>query len=216
MKPSKLLVSGVLCALLFNGCAHTESPPSESAAISTQESVSNEQTYREVILQLQQQLETLREAQLQQSNAYEAQIQELEAVIEQLTSSDSSNLTDTIEAMYTYTTVEKGVEITSYLGTDTVVKIPTTLNGFPVVGIGEGAFRNSAVERVVIPDGVTAIDWFAFYGSYRLQSVVIPASVSAIEYGAFELCSSSLKFTCESDSYAARYAQSYGIPVIFS
>ena len=43
---------------------------------------------------------------------------------------------------------------------------------------------------------------------------LLPASVKAIGYGAFENCSSALKFTCPEGSYAAAYAESYGIPVI--
>ena len=104
--------------------------------------------------------------------------------------------------------------ILSYLGSDSLVEIPSVLGGLSVVAIGEGAFRNSAVEQVIVPSGVVSLDWFAFCGCYRLRSVILPASVVSIGYGAFDLCSSALKLTCPAGSYAAKYAESYGIEVI--
>ena len=41
---------------------------------------------------------------------------------------------------------------------------------------------------VLIPDGVTTIDWFAFAMCKRLTSVTIPGSVTTIEAAAFYLC----------------------------
>lgn len=221
MKSKKWILSGLLCALLLNGCAASEQNDAKDETLSQQESSSEMQNYREVILQLQQQLESMRETQIQQSEAYEKQIEQLEAVITELEAANppkneasNSNGNNETRSLYTYTATENGVIIKSYLGKETTVQIPSTVDGLPVIGIGEGAFRNSSVEQVIIPSGVETIDWFAFYGSYRLQSVVIPASVGVIEYGAFDLCSSALKFTCASGSYAAQYAASYGIPVV--
>ncbi len=218
MKPKKILLSGLVCALLFNGCAPSQSSEPQETQSATQESSTELQTYRQVILQLQQELETLRTSQLQQSDAYEKKIDELEALIAELEvskgESDEKTNDTSAKSLYSYTLTENGAIITSYLGEDSLAEIPATLDGVPVVGIGEGAFRNSSAEQVVIPSGVISVDWFAFYGSYRLRSVILPASVQSIEYGAFELCSSALKFTCPSGSYAAQYAASYGIPVI--
>ena len=42
---------------------------------------------------------------------------------------------------------------------------------------------------VIIPDGVTEIDWWAFYGCRRLKSVTIPDSVAKIGSYAFRDCS---------------------------
>ena len=218
MKPKKMILSGLVCALVLNGCAPSQSSEPQDTQSAPQESSTELQTYRQLILQLQQELETLRTSQLQQSDAYEKKIDELEAVIAELEASkgetnNKPNDTST-KSLYSYTLAENGAIITSYLGEDSLAEIPAAIDGVPVVGIGEGAFRNSAVEQVVIPAGVKSVDWFAFYGSYRLRSVILPDSVQSIEYGAFELCSSALKFTCPTNSYAARYAASYGIPVI--
>ena len=217
MKTRYRLLSGLLGMLLLSGCS-TVMGEREETGEATSNASADAQTYREVILQLQQQLEEMRQAQLQQADDYEREIAELEAVIAGMTAADESGGTqaDAPQSQFTYTVAGEGIVISSYLGTSVTVEIPSMIDGHHVIGIGEGAFRNSSVEQVILPDGVKTVDWFAFYGSYRLRSVTLPASVSLIEYGAFELCSSSLKFTCPSNSYAAKYAVSYGITVEFS
>ena len=223
MKPKYRIASGLLCVLLLSGCSAAVDSPTDDSETTTSE-ISDAQTYREVILQLQQQLEDMREAQLQQANDYEKEIAKLEAVIAGMTAvggnsgeeSNSDPNENASQAQFTYFETADGIVIQSYLGGASAVEIPASIEGVAVVGIGEGAFRNSSVEQVILPAGIQTVDWFAFYGSYRLRSVVLPSSVNLIEYGAFELCSSSLKFTCPSGSYAAQYAASYGIPVVIS
>ena len=61
--------------------------------------------------------------------------------------------------------------ITGYDGTDTVVVIPSKINGFTVETIGNGAFRDSAVTSVTIPASVTEIGANAFAGCTNLTSV---------------------------------------------
>ena len=222
---AKIAIAGLLCMGLLNGCATTDDTNYEGGIPPKQEeqTTASDQTYRQVILQLQQQLETLQAEQMQLSEDYEKKIDALEAVIaelefanQNLTQNGNAQVPPSVESLYTYQPADGGVVITSYLGKDSLAEIPSSIDGLPVIGIGEGAFRNSSVEQVVIPAGVKTIDWFAFYGSYRLRSVILPASVHTIEYGAFELCSSALKFTCPSGSYAEQYAVSYGISVIVS
>lgn len=217
MKIRYRILSGMLGMLLLSGCAPISEEAEKGTTAASPSVTADAQTYREVILQLQQQLEEMRQAQLQQAEEYEREIAELEAVIAGMTASDGSGAReDILQKQFAYTVADGGAVISSYLGADTVVEIPSVIDGYPVVKIGEGAFRNSSVEQVVLKEGVQTVDWFAFYGSYRLRSVTLPASVSLIEYGAFELCSSSLKFTCPSNSYAAKYAESYGITVVNS
>ena len=218
MKIKHRILSGILGILLLSGCSAGGEVQKETSGSETSNPSMEAQTYREVILQLQQQLEEMRQTQLQQANDYEREIAELEAVIADMKGSNEGEIPreDSSRAQFTYSVEGEGIVIKSYLGTATVVEIPSSIDGYPVIGIGEGAFRNSSVEQVVLSEGITKVDWFAFYGSYRLRSVVLPASVGVIEYGAFELCSSALKFTCPPNSYAARYAESYGIPVVNS
>ena len=219
MKPIKLILTFLACILLFSGCnAATGEGKTEEGE--KQESPENLQAYREVILQLQAELEVLRAEQAEQVAGYEEKIEALETLLASVSTSqtpseeESADTTVPTTLDYTYTVRDGSAIITSYLGSQKVVQIPERIDGYPVVAIGEGAFRNSKVEQVRLPESVTTIDWFAFYGSYRLQSVILPASVNVIEYGAFELCSSALKFTCPKGSYAAQYAASYGISII--
>lgn len=61
--------------------------------------------------------------------------------------------------------------ITGYDGTDTVVVIPSKINGTTVKTIGNTAFQNSAVTSVTIPASVTEIGSNAFAGCTNLTSV---------------------------------------------
>ena len=61
--------------------------------------------------------------------------------------------------------------ITGYDGTDTVVVIPSKINGITVETIGHFAFQDSAVTSVTIPASVTEIGSNAFAGCTNLTSV---------------------------------------------
>ena len=115
--------------------------------------------------------------------------------------------------MYTYVVENGQITLTGYLGSEEKVSIPDTIEGKRVTRIGKETFRESSVQEVVLPATVTYIDWFAFYGCFGLRLVTLPASVTKIEYGAFDGCSASLTVRCEKDSYAEKYAKSYGLAV---
>ena len=78
--------------------------------------------------------------------------------------------------------------ITGYVGTDTVVVIPSKINGITVETIGHTAFRYSSVTSVTIPDSVTFISDSAFAYCSSLTNISIPNSVTAIGSFAFEGC----------------------------
>lgn len=104
-----------------------------------------------------------------------------------------------------------GITITKYVGKKTSVQIPNTIEQLPVLKIGENAFFESKVKSVTLPKNCIEIDWFAFYGCYALTTVYISSNVETIGYGAFDSCSKSLTIYCEKNSYAQKYAQSFGI-----
>ena len=63
------------------------------------------------------------------------------------------------------------VIITRYLGAEQEVTIPSTLGGFPVVGLGDFAFlQNHGVRRVIIPDTVINFGHSTFLGATNLES----------------------------------------------
>lgn len=88
--------------------------------------------------------------------------------------------------------------ITKYFESDTVVVIPSKINGFTVETIGHGAFERSAVTSVTIPDSVTAILDRAFANCFQLTNISIPNSVTSIGFSAFEHCTSLKSITLPS------------------
>ena len=88
--------------------------------------------------------------------------------------------------------------ITKYAESDTVVVIPSKINGVTVETIGHGAFERSAVTSVTIPDSVTAILDRAFANCYQLTNISIPNSVTSIGFSAFEHCTSLKSITLPS------------------
>lgn len=88
--------------------------------------------------------------------------------------------------------------ITKYAESDTVVVIPSKINGVTVATIGNGAFERSAVTSVTIPDSVTAIHDGAFANCSQLTNISIPNSVTSIGLSAFEHCTSLKSITLPS------------------
>lgn len=88
--------------------------------------------------------------------------------------------------------------ITKYAESDTVVVIPSKINGVTVETIGHGAFERSAVTSVTIPDSVTAILDRAFANCFQLTNISIPNSVTSIGFSAFEHCTSLKSITLPS------------------
>ncbi len=119
--------------------------------------------------------------------------------------------TETVKTEFEYIIEGQGVTITKYTGSKTSVQIPNTIENLPVLRIGKHAFAGTKVKSVTLPSSCKAIDWFAFYECYALNTVYVPQSVTEIGYGAFDACSKALTIYCEKDSYSQKYAQSFGI-----
>lgn len=65
---------------------------------------------------------------------------------------------DQPEAPYSYENVDGGIKIIGYNGSDSVLAIPSTIDGKSVVAIGTSAFGNSDfLTEVIIPDSVTTL-----------------------------------------------------------
>ena len=89
---------------------------------------------------------------------------------------------------YNYVKVEEGIHLIKWKGSDTIVVMPSEIDGHAVVGFGT-IFANSNVTTVEIPSGVTSIGNGAFRGCSSLVSVKIPSSVTRIGDWAFDGCS---------------------------
>jgi len=81
-----------------------------------------------------------------------------------------------------------GSAVTGYTGELDSVTIPTRFGGNSITEIGEGAFRNSKITSVTIPEGITSINDSAFYGCKALTSLKLPKSILTIGEYAFYDC----------------------------
>ena len=61
--------------------------------------------------------------------------------------------------------------ITAYTGQDLSLTIPDRVCGIPVTGIKGGVFQNKNLTNVIIPEGVTYIGLYAFFGN-KLTSII--------------------------------------------
>jgi len=78
------------------------------------------------------------------------------------------------------------IVITRFMGTDTVVTIPSAIYGMPVAGLGDVAFfQNQFITQVNLPATLRTIGNNTFAGAVNLTSIDIPASVTSIGTNAF-------------------------------
>jgi len=81
------------------------------------------------------------------------------------------------------------IEIIGYIGAGGDIRIPKTIDGYRVVGIGNDAFLYcDNLTAVHIPDGVISIGNWAFYRCEELASIEFPDSVVKVGEYAFAEC----------------------------
>ncbi len=81
---------------------------------------------------------------------------------------------------FTYTVKDGKVSMTAYIGGDTVVVIPETIEGMPVVAIGSEFFPEGAtVSELFIPDTVSAIEANALGHCQDLTTLCTPMAAAS-------------------------------------
>jgi len=88
------------------------------------------------------------------------------------------------EGDFLFVAENNGVTITGYTGNARDIVIPQTINGEPVVAVGNYAFIRKRLTSVTLPGTVTVIGTNAFSHN-RLAELILPDSVTAVEHGAF-------------------------------
>jgi hypothetical protein len=208
MKGKLWKIAAVLLALLMLCSACAGSVQKQSTPDENKEQSPVTQEAR--IAQLEAELATLQ----QKESSYKAQIAALEARVAQLSApEDAPSMAERVT--FYYRAENGGAVITGYSGDVALLTVPATLDGLPVIAIGEHAFERATLTAVILPDGITEIGWFAFYECEGLSGITIPPSVSSIGYAVFDGCPS-LTVRCAPHSYAEQYAKSYAIPYVNS
>lgn len=68
------------------------------------------------------------------------------------------------------------------------VCVPSAIEGIPVIKISDGAFMNSAISSITLPDSIVTIGQRAFYECSNLQAITIPNNVEVIRPYTFFGC----------------------------
>ena len=91
--------------------------------------------------------------------------------------------------IYTYSLDDENASITSYKGNATSLIIPSKLDGYTVVAIGDGAFEgNTLLTAVTIPDTVATIEEGAFSGCTGLTDIKLSRNLKTLGSDAFYGC----------------------------
>lgn len=103
---------------------------------------------------------------------------------------------------------ESEATISYYVGNESIVVVPETLDGYPVTEIGEFAFSsfcssdyfykygsddlisNDLITSITLPETIKVIGDYAFAGNLKLTEINIPSKVTTIPYECFNSCES--------------------------
>lgn len=92
---------------------------------------------------------------------------------------------------FEYSVLEDGtIGIDKYIGTDTAVLIPDTIDNMNVTAIKSYAFFSTSIKEVAIPETVLIIDSSAFESCKYLEKVILPEGLKTINGMAFRRCES--------------------------
>ena len=209
-----VIISLFICiSALLSSCSyiHQKEESSHSDVKETDDQKSNEEKIKE----LEAQIVTLLQSQQISESERKKEIALLKAEIENLKKEEESTLNSDqateAPSIFKYTLNGYKATITHIDTDEESILIPSVIDGHAVTSIGSNVISSQTLKRVVLSDGIETIDWFAFADCPLLSSVSIPTSITSIGYGAFDGCSKALTIECEKDSFAMKYAQSYGV-----
>lgn len=210
-----LLSALVIISSILSSCNNSSTPDPSDTAPPSESNETNENN-NDRIKELEAMIQALVKDQQENENKNNDRIAELRAELEKLkeepTDATQNVPTETKPASeFKYNIVNGMANLTEIISDAENIVIPYTIDGYKVYSIGIEAFSSRTVKSIVISSGIEKIDWFAFKNCPSLVSVSIPETVNSIGYGAFDNAASSFVIRCSQDSFAHRYAQSYGI-----
>ena len=208
-----IILSTLVCLTSYlTSCDYITSNSEQQTDVLSDIQNSNDERIKELeaqiltILQSQQLSETERKKEITALKA------ELEALKKKETNNSIPTESESDEPkIFNYTLNGNKATITSINTLEENISSPAIIDGHAVTSIGSNAFSSTKVKRIVLEDGIENLDWFAFNGCSSLSTIYIPESVTSIGYGAFDGAPKSLIIECKKDSFAMKYAQSYGI-----
>ena len=96
-----------------------------------------------------------------------------------------------LDVDFKYQVMPDGVKILSYTGlTFDVLNIPETIEGRPIISIGERAFQENELRAVQFPTNLFELGVGAFQNCKNLASVTLPPNLRNISDSCFENCAS--------------------------
>ncbi len=110
-------------------------------------------------------------------------------------------------SQYTFETYSDRIEILYYLGSDTEITVPSSINGKPVTALKANTFNNKrTITSITLPDSLTYIGERVFQYCTALTSIVIPDNVTTIGEQAFGSCTSLSSVTLSDNLETIGYA----------
>ena len=213
--------------LLFSACSVQDPLLFEDTAESTL-TQSSDVDHSKIIKELEEKILLIQQNQSLSDAEQQKELNRLQDLLAELKNQVSgknpeqtdSNATDTEESsagsdsnpipQFLYSRNGDTAIITGYTGSDTHLVIPSEIDGYRVIAIGDSAFSSQNLKSVIVSNGIEKLDWFAFLHCPALISVTLPDSVTSIGYSAFAPQSKTFTIYCHNNSFAHKYAESYG------
>lgn len=105
-------------------------------------------------------------------------------------SSSQASQTEAEKQTFSFKAVSGGIEITGIANENASgeYSIPDTIDGKPVISIGERAFYYKKINSIILPETLKTINDHAFSGCTSISRITIPKSVIKIGNSAFSPC----------------------------
>lgn len=210
-----IILSFIICITpILSSCTYGQSD--EQASKQTDSEIKNQS--KDEIKELESQILTLLQNQQiseterqKEISALRAEIDALKKPLKETASESESESESKAPSIFKYTLNGYKATITAINTDAESIVIPSVLDGHAVIAVGSNVLQSKSTKRIVISSGIESLDWFAFKDCSALVLVSIPETVTSIGYGAFDGAQKRLTIECAKNSFAMKYAQSYGL-----